>query len=292
MSRGLEVGPVSDPSDEVASGSAAEAAAADREAVDVEDGRYLYCLVDIADTEPALSATGVAEEPVHVVGSGSVGAVVHDCDAIYDTDDPETMREWVLAHQRVVDAADDVFGTPLPIRFDTVLEGGDEGVREWLADRGEEVRGALDRFAGTKEYRIHLVWDDDGFAERVADEDEKLCEIDADIEASSEGEAFLLEKERENRLRELQAAHREELAAALEDAVDPFVEDRIEQDDVPSSLRPEAGEGDVVTRLAVLAREADEGELGDALDEVAERDGVAIKFTGPWPPYTFAPDIG
>jgi len=273
-------------------GTAAEAAAADREQIDVEDGRYLYCLVDTADAEATLSATGVDDEPVHVVENGDVGAVVHDCGGIYDTDDPETMREWVVAHQRVVDTAAATFGTPLPIRFDTVLEGGDAGVREWLADRGDEVRAALDRFAGTREYRIHLVWDSEGFTERVADEDDRLGELDTEIEGSDEGEAFLLEKERENRLRELEAAHRESLTTALEEAVDPIVEDRIEQDDVPTSLQPETDEGEVVSRLAVLARQEDEEELGDALDEVVERDGVAIKFTGPWPPYTFAPDIG
>lgn len=286
--------PVSDPAEGVANGTAAEAAAADREAIDVDDGRYLYCLVDTADAEhePTLSATGVDDEPVHVVEEGSVGAVVHDCEGIYDTDDPETMRDWVLAHQRVVDAADETFGTPLPIRFDTVLEGGDEGVRKWLSDRHDEVRAALGRFAGTKEYRIHLVWDDSGFLERVDEADDRLGELDADIQAADEGEAFLLEKERENRLRELKESHREELATALTEAVDPHVEDRIEQDEVPSSLQPETDRGDVVARLAVLAREANEDELGDALDEVVEREGVEIKFTGPWPPYTFAPDIG
>lgn len=285
---------MSDPTEGAATGTAAEAAATDPEAIDVADGRYLYCLVATADAgpEPTFSTTGVDDEPVHVVEAGSVGAVVHDCEGIYDTDDPETMREWVLAHQRVVDAADEAFGTPLPIRFDTVLEGGDTGVEEWLDDRHDEVRAALDRFAGTEEYRIHLVWDDSGFAGRIGQEDDRLRELDAEIREADDGKGFLLGKERENRLRELKERHRDELATELTEAVDPIVEDRIEQDEVPSSLQPDTDRSDVVTRLAVLAREEDEGELGDALDEVVEREGVEIKFTGPWPPYTFAPDIG
>lgn len=43
--------------------------------------------------------------------------------------------------------------------------------------------------------------------------------------------------------------------------------------------------------LTILAREDREETVGDALDEYADRPGVEIRFTGPWPPYSFAPDL-
>lgn len=272
----------------------AEAEATDEEH-DVTDGRYLYCLVDtggVADV--TLAEQGVDDEPVQIVESGTVGAVVHECDGIYDTDDPETMRSWVLAHQRVVDTAAERFGTPLPMRFDTVLEGGDDGVRDWVAGHQDRIREALERFAGTWEYRIHLRWDSSRYEQEVAETDDRLQEIEAERTDSDEGASFLLEKQYEQRLRELNASRRDELETTLLEAVEPVVEECIEQDAVPSSLAPSDDEGphEPVTRLAVLARGEREGELGNRLDDVVERDGVEITFTGPWPPYTFAPDLG
>lgn len=50
-------------------------------------------------------------------------------------------------------------------------------------------------------------------------------------------------------------------------------------------------DGEQIARIAVLADQTDEGALGSRLDELVERDGVRVQFTGPWPPYTFTPDL-
>jgi hypothetical protein len=86
--------------------------------------RYVYCIADVNDTEdPHIETTGVDDEPVELLVTDGVGVATHACDGLYDSADEETITQWLLSHQSVVDTVGDSFGTPVPIRFDTVFEG-------------------------------------------------------------------------------------------------------------------------------------------------------------------------
>jgi hypothetical protein len=260
----------------------------------VTNGRYVYCLVDIKTGDPTgLSVTGIDDEPIFVIGSERVGVVVHECDTLYDTDDMEQVKQWLLTHQQVIDAAGEQFGTPLPMRFDTIIGGGNPNVKQWLQHHYDMIREELTAFAGTWEYRIHLLWDSSAFETRVKDENECLQELQQRQQQAGAGKSFLLQKQYDKHLRELKQKRRNTLLDSLNETVSPIVKELTDQTsqsgphDQPSSSTEEH-----VTRLAVLADEADESTLGSRLDEIVEEDGVQIRFTGPWPPYTFAPNIG
>ncbi|MFA9517150.1 gas vesicle protein GvpL [Halopenitus sp. H-Gu1] len=274
--------------------SATEQSTGSNEEQAVTGGRYLYCLVDITTAElDTMSTRGVGDNSVYVIEEGTVGAVVHDCETIYSTENPEQVKKRILRHQHVVDAAGDVFGTPLPMRFNTVLEGGDTGVTQWLHGQHDRIREALTSFADTWEYRIRLFWEPSTFEDEIADQDDQLQELQQRQQRAGAGKAFLLEKQYDKRLRELKQEHRAELNARLKETVTPVVNELIEQDPHSQLSEPSAAtEGEQVARLAVLADATDESALGDRLDELVEQNGVRIRFTGAWPPYTFAPDIG
>lgn len=253
----------------------------------VEDGRYLYCLVDPPDDGEAFEARGVADESARLERIGDVGAVVHDCERAYDTGDPDQLREWLLAHQRVVDAAAEAFGTPLPVRFDTIIRGGDAGLEGWLADHTGRVREELDRLAGRREYRIEALWDPEAFEARMREEDDRLREIEAEREAAEEGTGFLLGKQAEDRLRGLKRDRRAELYESLVAAVDGVCEAREERDPAGDG----EGERESVGAMAVLCPLDREADLGEALDDYVAGRPVEVRFTGPWPPYTFTPEL-
>ncbi len=260
----------------------------------VTNGRYVYCLVDIKTGDPtALSVTGIDDEPIFVIDSERVGAVVHECDTLYDTDDMEQVKQWLLTHQQVIDAAGEQFGTPLPMRFNTILEGGDASVTQWLREQHGKIREELTSFAGTWEYRVRLFWEPSTFEDQIVDQDDRLQELQHRQQQSGAGKVFLLAKQYDKRLRELKQDHRTELTARLKETVSPVVTELIEQEPhSPLSEPTSSTDGEQVARLAVLADETDETALGARLDELVEQEGVSIRFTGPWPPYTFAPDIG
>ena len=279
---------------EPSSPSSTEQSTRSNEADEISGGRYLYCLVDATTAESdTMSTRGVGDNSVYFIESETVGAVVHDCETIYDSENPDQVKQWVLKHQHVVDAAGDIFGTPLPMRFNTILEGGDTSVIQWFHRNHDRIREGLSSLAGTWEYRIRLIWEPSMFEDQVTDEDDRLQELQQRKQQAGAGKAFLLEKQYDKRLRELKQQRRTELTETLSETVRPVVNKLIEQEPhSPLAENTSSTEGEQVARLAVLADETDETVLGDQLDELVEQDGVRIRFSGPWPPYTFAPDIG
>ena len=131
------------------------------EAGSFDDGRYLYCLigVDEDDRRSVQFSEGVGGGRPYLVVEGQLGAVVQQCESQFDSDHPQTVKDWLLQHQAVVDQAGQVFGTPLPLQFDTVLTGNDDQVREWLTEESSTLLAALDELDGLWEYRVELVWD-------------------------------------------------------------------------------------------------------------------------------------
>lgn len=249
-------------------------------------GRYVYCFVR-ATPGAALDASGIEGEPVDVVTADGVGAVVHDSDGLYDSDDPTTVRRWLLAHQSVVDAAGEAFGTPLPARFDTVIEGDGDRLAGWLADRADDLGARLDEVAGHWEYRIGVSWDPTGFERDARESDDRLRDLRERRAAAGEGTAYLLEQQADERLEELVDGRARELRAALLDRIDPAA--AAVEDDVEAATADDA-DGVTVAGVAVLS--AAEEALGDRLDDYVDAHDVAVTFTGPWPPYSFAPEVG
>lgn len=243
------------------------------ESADFSDGRYLYCVVAAEDAD--FDAEGIEDEPVYAVEADGIAAIVHACESLYDADDPDTVREWLLDHQSVVDEAGERFGTPLPFRFDTIITGDDEAVREWLRDARDDLESFLAEFAGYWEYRVEIVRTDD-----PEFDDERLDELREEVEEASEGRAFLVEKQLDERRKELRRAADAEIATDARDRLEPLVREF------------EAAENpDGVASFSLLAHEDDEEAVGEQLDAVADNEGIEVRFTGPWPPYSFAPEL-
>lgn len=257
-----------------------------------DEGRYLYCVVDVSSSAPdRFSATGLDGE-THVITDedGRIGVVAHACDSMYDSEDPTQLHRWLLNHQRVVDAAGDAFGTPIPFRFHTILPGDDETVRSWIED-STEIEDHLRRLADHWEYRISLDIDDDQLEARVTTENEELRSLRARKEAADSGKSHLLEKQFEQQLSNHMRAHREELVERLRELIAPHVDQAERLGRRQSTLESVETEDPSAARIATLTHESDVDALGEALDEIASRPEVTIEFTGPWPPYTFAPSL-
>jgi hypothetical protein len=274
-------------------------------------GRYLYCVVSVDDGrgDETFDRTGVDDEPVFLVVEEGLGAVVHECEALYDAADPDVVRKWLLEHQAIIDAAGERFGTPLPFRFDTILTGDDERVREWLAEEAGTLSAHLDELAGHWEYRIEVARDDAAPDEAFANDD-RLADLADRIESADEGTAHLLETQYEQRRDELRHERRAERTRELAERLEPLArevrelspertttlddEDTTaagsERDREDTTAAGDSREGTTTqARVSVLAHESAADAIGEELDAVAAEPGVEVRFTGPWPPYTFAP---
>ena len=263
-----------------------------------DEGRYLYCIVR-ADEDESFETSGVDGEPVSLVVYDDVAAVVHACDDIYDSADLGAIKRWLVRHQLVVDEASDL-GTPIPFQFDTILRGDDEAVREWLREEYGTLDHALSELASHWEYRVEVVETDPADLETLRERDDQLRELDERIRDATAGTAHLLEKQAERRAKEVRTARRESITDDLRRRLETVVREVHVLDRSPSaSLSEEVGggsggtdDGETVCRLTLLAHEDREESVGSILDDVASSDGIEVRFTGPWPPYTFAPTLG
>jgi len=260
----------------------------------VTDGRYLYCIVDGGATSAEqLSVAGINDATISLVSYDGITVVSHTTDQLYDTDDIAQLRRWLVTHQHVIDEAGSTFGTPLPFQFDVILEGGDEAVTQWIKAHEQRIREALDEFRGCWEYRVHVKWDQAEVESVVQGEDDQLQEISRQRDEEGEGTQFLLDKQYEERLAEVLETKKASIQERLSEAVGDTARQVTNHTAVPSLEELDGKDDDTewVARIAVLADESDEAGLGAHLDNFAVHPGVEIEFSGPWPPYSFAPEF-
>jgi hypothetical protein len=263
-------------------------------------GRYLYCLVDLRrvdiDGIDRFSHSGIENKPVSLITADSrgIGALVHTREEPYDSEDIKELRDWLLNHQNVVESAGREFGTPLPVRFNTIITGNNETVISWVKQHSKNIQDALDKIENHWEYRVTLSWNTSTFESNQQKAQPELAQIHSQLEQSTDGKRFLLQKQYKQRLRELcrerQAELKKELISRLSDTCSKVTE-RPLNSDAAAMLDVEVT-ADAVVQLALLAAPDNESAIGDILDDMLEIDGVGIRFTGPWPPYTFSPTIG
>ncbi|WP_252700530.1 gas vesicle protein GvpL [Natronosalvus vescus] len=267
--------------------------------VTFEDGRYVYCVVSLGDDDDAsFSTTGIDDEPVSLVRleNASIAAVVHPCEELYDSADLAEVKRWLVRHQTVIDRAADAFGTPLPFQFDTIIRGDDDTVRGWLREERDRLESTLADLRGHWEYRIDVIEREPPDEKTLLEGDDELKSLRDRIETASEGEAFLLRKQVDQRVKTLRQHRRENVTNRLQTQLEDCtreqrrLERRTSVDLGGEFDRSDAGER--LCRLTVMAREADEEAIGSVLDEIAAEPGFEVRFTGPWPPYSFAPTFG
>jgi len=253
------------------------------------EGRYLYCIVN-SNKEMDFGQMGIEDNLVYTVSFNDIGAVVHCCEAKpYKTGDKKKAEEWILAHQYVMDLATEEFGTVIPLTFDTIFKGSDETVKQWLREEYRQLKDLLEKLEGKAEYGVQIFLEK-GLIEKITEKNEEIQSLKEEIEKKSEGIAYLFSKKLEKRLWLEKRAFVEEHAKSLYNTVKRLVSDvRLESvnKEVPEKWR----EKQMILNLACLANKDDAQRLGKMLSKVNGKEGFAVRFTGPWPPYSFVGEI-
>lgn len=248
-------------------------------------GLYLYCLAD-ASVSIALGCIGIDGCEVYTIPHEGVSAVVHSCPLEpYRSDDEETVKRWVKAHQQVVDLAAERFGTVMPFGFDTIIAPkesctAEEVLKRWISDELDEIRRKMERIRGRKEYGVQIFYDPAVFSERIENESEDVRRIKEEMSSKPPGVAYMYRQK-------LEAAVRRELDELMGTYFKDFYERiRSNAEDIKvEKVRKSDGNRVMMMNLSVLA--SDERALGQVLDEIAAEPGISVCFTGPWQPYSF-----
>lgn len=250
-----------------------------------EDGKYLYCIINTAEAQ-GFGNTGLEDNPVYTIPYKDIAAVVHTCTAKpYKTEDKEKAAEWILSHNYVIDISTKKFGTVLPFSFDTIVKGSDEIVSSWLEKSYPILKAELGRLKNKAEYSIQVFCENEFLKATLTGRDLELKKMKEKTDRMPKGAAYLLQRRLELKMKDAIADEVSRLSSEFITGIREHVEEiRAEKNlQVPEKYN---GKKPIVG-LTCLIHEDKIEKLGGMLDEINRRVGFAVRFTGPWAPYSF-----
>jgi ribosomal protein L12E/L44/L45/RPP1/RPP2 len=262
------------------------------EVAEAPDSDLLYVYAVVPAHPPWPGGTGIGGQEVFAVVEQDVAALVHRQplhERLAPSDETLDMIQvaaQATAHEAVVMEGMTHAGSVLPLRLNMLVHGGAErdatsALRGWLVQTQDQLKGRLDALRGMAEYAVVVRYHFDVESSDQAHDVETVTRQMADMSPNLQR---LYRHKLERALRDQQADWIQRQAQAVRDALSPLCADVREQ---PLERLAE-GDDDVLLRLALLLPEGHTAEVGEALDGLAGRPGLSIRFTGPWPPYSFA----
>ncbi len=256
------------------------------EDVETHEGRYLYSVIN-SGARLCFGDIGINDNKVFTIPHEDIAAVVHSCQAeAYRTQDDGKASEWILAHNYVIDNASKQFGTVLPFAFSTVVIGNDETVRNWLAENYRKLKSELEMVKNKAEYSVQVFCNEDMIAQKLASSDQELKELKEKLEKMSKGAAYLVRRQFELKMKDAIAVEISMLAADFSSKINEHIDEsnfEKKKSQVPEKYKRMK----LILALSCLVKEDKVEKLGEVLDEINNRDGFAVRFTGPWAPFSF-----
>ena len=194
--------------------------------------------------------------------------------------------EWLGAigyrHQSVM-AALMRGGTIIPLRAFSLFRS-EESVREHLRSQRKELAALLTRLEGKQEWTMRIEFDPEKWNASLVHRVDTLRVLAGDIESSTAGKAFLLQKKLEEQKKRVSREAEESMVAEIEQTILTKLDCLV----VSESRQARSGAFPQINVLVERDEEAQLEELRDTLTAQYSEDGVSVALTGPWPPYTFA----
>lgn len=252
----------------------------------MSEGEYMYCIIN-SGIASNFGDIGINDTEVYTVPCQNIAAVVHSCEAKpYETKEMEKAKGWVLAHSYVIDNATKKFGTVLPFSFNVIVRGGDNAVKDWLSRGYGRLKEELEKVKDKAEYSVQIFYEHEKLKEKIVKRDEELGELQKKIEKMPKGAAYLFQKQYEQKVRDIISAEMSGLAEQFNAKIREYAEEiRVEEN--PSHV-PEKYKGKkLIVTISCLVHKDKVEMLGKILDDINQREGFAVRFTGPWAPFSF-----
>jgi len=247
---------------------------------------YLYGVIEGVHQQ-ALEIKGIGGNPVFTVPCAEISAVVQECKEPYSAEDTQLMTEWILVHQAVIDLAWEKFETVIPFSFDTIIIAKDgrsamENLQEWLVKESTSLQEKLKTLKGKAEYGVQISWDPQLVAPRIIKNDAEIQRLQEETCQKSPGTAYLLKQKLENLLRlrlEIAAdVYFKECYQKIRASVEALQVGKTRKEEPPRQM---------LANFSCLASKVDIAKLGKELEKITQIEGLFVRFTGPWPPYSF-----
>lgn len=255
--------------------------------IKMADGRYVYCVAGGSQVMH-LDKIGIEGNEVYTIPYKDISALVHNCPAEpYNSDDEELVKKWVTTHEEVIVKVQEKSGTVLPFGFDTIIkadneENVEEKVKDWLKEDYQGLKEKLAKVKGKAEYAVQISWDAKIIAKKLIEKDEELKKLDQEIKSKPKGAAYMyrqkLEKLMRGKLEKEADRCFKEFYERIKDCVDEIKVEKLKKEEEPRQM---------LMNLSCLKDKKDIKVLGDELEKIKNTEGFFVRFTGPWPPYSF-----
>ncbi|MBU1290182.1 GvpL/GvpF family gas vesicle protein [bacterium] len=250
------------------------------------EGIYLYCIVD-SNKKISFGNIGLDNNEVYTIPYKDLGAVIHKCSTEpYKSEDKEKVKSWIIAHEKVIENAWERFGTIIPLGFDTIIIGEEErepeeNMQSWLKNDYENLKNKLSKLEGKAEFGIQIFWDIKIISERIIDTDKEIKKLSDEIKTKSKGLAYMYKQKLENILKK-----------EIEKETDRYFKDFYDRvkscvDEIKVDRTKKEEEKPMLMNLSCLLAKEKSKTLGGELDKIDQMPEFSVRFTGPWPPYSF-----
>ena len=251
-------------------------------------GRYVYCVGE-SNERINLGKIGIDNSQVYTIPYKDVCAVVHDCPTQpYESKDTKVVEGWVITHEETIETAWKKLGAVLPFGFDTIIKGDEEEeedaeevVKAWLKEDYEGLKEKLNKVRGKVEYGVQISWDTKIITSELIKKDPELKKLNEEIKSKPKGVAYMYKQKLEKLIRgklEKEGEKRfKEFYEMIKGCTDEVKVEKLKKEDEPRQM---------LMNLSCLA-DKDHKTLGDELEKIKNKEGFFVRFTGPWPPYSF-----
>lgn len=251
-------------------------------------GLYVYGIAANAAAGPP-AARGIDGQPVYAVPFRDIAAIVHASPLTpYHSEDESVMKQWVLEHQNVLETAGDRYGTIVPFGFDTIImpDGGrsaEEVLIAWMDGEYDRVQKKIAKIRGKKEYGVQVFGSVPAMVARVTGTNETIRALQEEIKNTGPGRAYMVRQKLEQELKKgiesdvdetARTCHRK-IAAACDDLKVEKIKKTHEKDTR------------MLLNYSCLVDDEKYLKLGEVLESIESEDGLSVRFTGPWPVYSF-----
>jgi hypothetical protein len=172
--------------------------------------------------------------------------------------------------------------------FDTILHAKDEAVspdevvKDWLKEDAARLRALVARIRDKDEYGVQIFYAPDVIAGQIAEKNREIRQIREEMATKSPGMAYM---------------YKQKVEKAVQAEMERFADTRFKDfytrvkyhcDDIVVEKTKKADNHQVMlTNFSCLVAREGVGSLGEELDSINRMEGFSVRFSGPWPPYSF-----
>ena len=139
------------------------------------------------------------------------------------------------------------------------------------------------KIRGKAEYGVQVFWEAKTMAHRIGDESPEMKKLREEIRTKPKGIAYMYRQKLEELLKTEMGKRADQCFQEFYEKIAKHVDElRVEK------TRKAEDEGrQMLLNVSCLLSGGQREELGEALEEIDNREGFSVRYTGPWPPYSF-----